>query len=137
MSALPTLQPTHTRRGLVTWLAVGLAMLAALSYLLIQLGVLGAGDLQSAEGPSAIVFVAAGCYLLGGLLILVRLRWLWIVGAAINALVMLFFFMAYSGRPAVLVSPGGLSTKAAQLLLEVCLLYLIVSAWPGRQDHSA
>jgi hypothetical protein len=111
------------------WLAVALALIAALSYLMIQLGLLGVGDLQPTEGPAAIVYVAAGGYLLGGLLILVRRRWLWIVGTVINALVILFFFMAYANRPAVMFSPGGLATKAAQLLLEVSLLYLIVTGW--------
>ena len=74
------------------------------------------------------MYVAAGCYLLGGLLILLRWLWLWITGAVINALVILFFLMAYQARPAVLFSPGGLVTKLAQLLLEASLLYLIWSA---------
>jgi hypothetical protein len=122
-------QQAYTKRVRVMWLAVGLALIAALSYMMIQLGVLGVGDLQPTEGPSAIVYVAAGSYLLGGLLILVRRRWLWIVGAVINALVILFFIMAYMHRPAVIFSPGGLATKAAQLLLEACLLYLIITGW--------
>jgi hypothetical protein len=109
-------------------LAVGLALLAAISYLLIQLGVLAVGDLQPTEAPTTIVYVAAGSYLLGGLLILVRRRWLWIVGAVINGLVILFFIMMYLNRPAVLFSPGGLVTKIAQLLLEGCLLALIVTS---------
>ena len=81
------------------------------------------------------MYVAAGGYLLGGLLILVRRRWLWIVGAVINALVILLFVMAYLNRPAVMFSPGGLITKAAQLLLEVVLLALIITGWhrSGRQ----
>jgi hypothetical protein len=108
------------------WLAVALALIAALSYLLIQLGMLGVGDLQTVGGP-AIALVAAGCYVLGGLLILVRRRWLWIVGAVINALVILFFVMAYLNRPLVMFSAGGLVTKVAQLLLEGCLLYLIIT----------
>jgi hypothetical protein len=37
--------------------------------------------------------------------------------------------MAYQGRPAVLFSPGGVATKAAQLLLEAGLLCLIVNDW--------
>ena len=87
------------------------------------------GDLKPSEQPSAIVFMAAGCYVLGGLLILLRRRWLWIVGAVINALVILFFAMAYIHRPSVMFSAGGLVTKITQLLLEVCLLVLIVIGW--------
>jgi hypothetical protein len=122
-------QQTHTNLVRVMWLAVTLALIAALSYMMIQLGLLGVGDLQPTEGPPIIVYVAAGCYLLGGLLILVRRRWLWIIGAVINALVILFFVMAYLHRPVVMFSPGGLVTKAAQLLLEVSLLYLIMTGW--------
>jgi hypothetical protein len=124
MIALARDKTNHAR---VVWLAVALAALAAASYVLIGLGMLAVGDLQTAERPATIIYVAAGSYLLGGLLILLRRRWLWIVGAVINALVMLFFLSAYLDRPAVLFSSGGLVSKAAQLLLEVGLIYLIVA----------
>ena len=51
------------------------------------------------------------------------------MGAVINALVILFFFSMYQERPAVLLSPGGIVSKAAQILLEVGLIYLIVTDW--------
>lgn len=120
----------------VLWLDVALAGLAALAYALIGVGILGVGDLATAEAPAAIVYAAAGCYLAGGLLILARRRWLWIVGAVINALVILVFLLAYQDRPAVLLSPGGLATKLPQLLLEIGLLSLIVADWRGKR-HSA
>ena len=82
-------QQGRASRVNVLWLAVGLALLAALSYVLMGPGVLGVGDLDTSEAPAAITYVAAGGYLLGGLLILLRRRWLWIVGAVINALVVL------------------------------------------------
>ena len=106
-------------------IALLLALGAAVSYLMIGLNVLTVGDLQPSEAPAAITYVCAGGYLLGGLLILLRRRSLWIVGAVVNALVMLIFFAAYAGRPSVMFSPGGLATKAAELLLEVSLIYLI------------
>ncbi|MDI3341281.1 MAG: hypothetical protein QJR03_12200 [Sphaerobacter sp.] len=109
------------------WLAAALAGLAALSYVLIGLGILGVGDLAASERPAGIVFAAAGGYLLGGLLILARRRWLWIVGAAINALVILVFLLGYQDRPAVLFSAGGLASKAAEILLEAVLLSLILT----------
>jgi hypothetical protein len=115
----------------VTW-ATGLALTAALSYVLVGLNVLAVGDLQTTEAPAAITYVCAGSYLLGGLLILLRWRWLWMVGAVINAMVMLVFFTAYMSRPSVMFSPGGLVTKAAQLLLEAGLLYIILTA--GRRS---
>ena len=59
------------------------------------------------------------------LLILLRRRWLWIVGAAISGMVILIFVLAYISWPLVLFSPGGLCTKLAEVLLEAILLYLI------------
>jgi hypothetical protein len=126
---MDTVQHGQTKRMSVMWLAVTLALIAAASYLLIQFGLLGVGDLQPNQQPAAIVFIAAAGYLLGGILILVRRRWLWIVGAVINALVILFFITAYANRPAVIFSAGGLATKLAQLLLEGCLLALIFMGW--------
>ena len=122
-----TTQQGLTNRIRVIGLAVALALIAAASYVLIGFKILAVGDLQTAEAPATIIYVAAGCYLLGGLLILLHRRWLWIAGAGINALVMLAFVNLYLNRPAVLFSPGGLVSKAAQLLLEVALLYLILT----------
>lgn len=109
----------------ILWLAVGLALLTALFYILIAQGMLSIGDLTQAEGPDVIIYIAAVCYFAGGLLILAQRRWLWAVGAAINGLVVTFFLRLYQDRPSVLFSPGGLASKAAQILLEVALIYLI------------
>ena len=49
------------------------------------------------------------------------------IGAGVNALVILIFVSANQGQPAIFFSPGGSVTKAAQVLLEVCLIYLIVT----------
>ena len=109
------------------WLAVGLALAAALTYVLMALNVLGVGDLAAAEKPAGIVYAAAGGYVLGGLLILLRRRWLWVIGALINGIVLLVFFNFYAERPSVLLSPGGLVSKVAQILLELALFVLIFS----------
>ena len=106
-----------------------MAAATAVIYLMMDWNWLSVGDLGLDERPSAIIYVAAGSYLVGGLLILLRRRWLWVMGAAINALVILFFFSAYQERPAVLLSPGGVISKAAQILLELGLLYLIITDW--------
>ncbi len=129
-------QTTHTNRMPAMWFGVALALLAALAYVLIAQGILGVGDLQVAEKPEAIVYIAAACYFVGGLLILVHSRWLWTFGLVMNSLVMLFYFQMYQNRPAVILSPGGLATKAAQLLLELVLIYLIVAEWTGSR-HKA
>lgn len=105
--------------------AVALAIFTAIAYVLIGINVLGVGDLQVAEDGGAIIYVAAGCYLLGGLLILLRRRGLLIFGALINALVIFAFYSMYQNRPAVMFSAGGLVSKIAQILLEVALFYLV------------
>jgi hypothetical protein len=114
-------------RNRAIWLAVALSFLTALIYLMMGMNILAVGDLTAAEGPPGIIYVAAGCYVVGGLLILLRWRWLWVAGAAMNALVMFAFLQFYMERPAVLFSPGGLASKAAQLLLEGLLIYLILT----------
>jgi hypothetical protein len=122
-------EQAHVSRVPVVGLAVGLAVIAALSYVLISLGMLSVGDPVLAERPPVMMAVAAMSYLLGGVLILRRRRWLWVAGAVINALVMLLFFQMYQDRPAVLFSPAGLASKIPQVLLEATLIYLIISNW--------
>jgi hypothetical protein len=114
-------------RNRAIWLAVALSLLTALIYVMMDMNILAVGDLTAAERPSGIIYVAAGGYALGGLLILLRWRWLWAAGAVMNALVMFVFLQFYMERPAVLFSPGGLASKAAQLLLEGLLIYLILT----------
>jgi hypothetical protein len=121
-----TQNPNNTR---IMWAAVALALIASLSYILMALNVLGVGDLQTGEKPPAIIFVAAGCYFLGGLLILTRKRGLLLFGAFINAMVILFFYNMYQNRPSVMLSPGGLVSKVAQILLEIALVYVIIANW--------
>jgi hypothetical protein len=135
MAAIEKAGSAHTNRLYVAWTGTALALVAALAYLLIELGALAVGDLAAAEEPAFIVYVAAACYAAGGLLIPLRWRWLLLAGAVMNALVILFFAMAYAGRPSVMFSPGGLATKGAQILLEICLFYLIVTN--GRREGRA
>jgi hypothetical protein len=123
------MQSTNASQGRGTWLAVVLALVAAVAYVLIAVKMLDVGDLELKQDGVVIMYVAAGGYLLGGLLILLRRRWVWILGALINLFVMLFFFNMYQARPAVITSAGGLTTKAAELLLEATLIYLIIRAW--------
>ncbi len=118
-AAWPTVAAT------VRW-AVVLSWLAAVGYVLLAVGILGSGGLEPDEGAAVIVFVAAGCYAIGGLLIALRRRWLWLAGAVMNALVMLMFFSMYAERPEVMLSGGGVATKSAQLLLQLALLSLLL-----------
>lgn len=123
---------THVR---MVWAAVTLAIFTSVSYLLMAANLLSVGDLQMDERPAGIIYFAAGCYLLGGGLILLRNRWLLLVGAFINAMVILFFFDLYQGRPAIMFSPGGLVSKIAQILLEVALIYVIAVNWQKRSEQ--
>lgn len=122
-----TIQSTNNAR--MMWVAVALALFTSLSYILMQFNILDVGDLQVDEKPVGIIYVAAGCYLLGGLLILLRNRWLLLFGAFINAMVITFFFNMYQNRPTVMFSPGGLISKITQILLEVALVYVIAVNW--------
>jgi hypothetical protein len=121
------LSNANQRRAL--WIAAGLAVFTALAYVLIVRNILAVGDLQMDEKPAGIIYFAAGCYLVGGLLILLRNRWLLLFGAFINAMVVLFFFNLYQDRPAVVLSSGGLISKLGQILLEVALIYVIIAIW--------
>ena len=96
------------------------------SYLKDLCDVLGVGGLALANSIGVTVEISA-------LLILLRRRGLWIFGLVMNTLVLLFFFQMYQARPAVIFSPGGLATKAAQILLEVTLIGIIFTN--GRQPR--
>ena len=113
----------------LAWIAVGLAFFTSIAYVLIALRLLPIGLTDPSGEGGGIIFVAAGCYLLGGLLILLQRKWLWIIGILINALVVLFFFNMYQARPEVMFSTGGLITKIPQILLEVSLIILLVRSW--------
>ena len=130
-----TTKPSPSRR--IVWLGLALALSAALAYVLIGAGVLAVGDVAREQDGVNIAFIAAGCYFVGGWLILLRRRGLLIFGLVMNTLVLLFFFQMYQGRPAVVLSPGGLISKAAQVLLEISLIYLIISDWrKPRRPHA-
>lgn len=103
-----------------------LAFIAAVFYILLAAGVITV-PLDGNGSHRAIIYVAAGCYILGGLLILAKKRWLWIVGLVMNTLVMGGFFIMYSKNPAVILSLPGLGTKIPQIILEVGLVYLIAT----------
>ena len=128
-----TIKQQYSNPSHVMWIAVGLAIFTAVAYLLMAWNVLGVGDLQMDEKPAGIIYFAAGCYLTGGLLILLRKRWLLLFGPFINAMVILFFFNLYQNRPAVIFSPGGLASKVAQILLEAALIYIIILIWKDRK----
>ena len=104
-----------------------LAFIAAVFYILLASRVITASTLESKDWQHVLVYVAGGCYILGGLLILAKKRWLWIIGLVMNTLVIAFFFVMYRNNPAVMLSLPGLGTKIPQIILEVGLIYLIAT----------
>jgi hypothetical protein len=102
-----------------------LALIAALGYGLMGIGVISPGDTGNGGGPPAFDWIMLAGYIVGGLLISLRKRWLWITGACLNAAVILGFIIMYAGKPSVMFSAPGLLTKIPQIILEVALIYLI------------
>jgi hypothetical protein len=120
---------TSPRQVRAAWPALSLAIFVALGYFLIALNVLTVGDLKLTETPSAVVYVAAICYFVGGWVILSRSQALLVSGAMINAMMTLLF---YGLHPSILTTPfftAELAAAIAQLLLEVLLVMLIVVRW--------
>jgi hypothetical protein len=109
---------------------LAMALISALIYVLLGTGVMHAGDLTSGDGIPAFFYIIPGGYIIGGVLILLKKRWLWITGAAINAFTIVVFYTAYSARPDIMLSAPGLITKIAQVLLEIGLIYMIVKSKP-------
>jgi hypothetical protein len=105
----------------------GLALIAAVIYFLTGSEVISIPETDLSGGPPGWAYVAGGCYLVGGLLILLRKRWLWIIGLAANTLVIIVFFTMHHARPEILTSLPGLGTKIPQILLEIGLIYLIAT----------
>lgn len=108
----------------VMLICVALALIVGLAYLLTATGVLAAG-INSDEAPPTIVYAAGACYIIGGLLILIKKRRVWITGIVLNALVIAIFIAFYYNQTEVMFSAAGLATKIPQILLEIGLVYLI------------
>jgi len=103
-----------------------LALISALIYVLLILGIMKVGDMIPDEGAPAYFYIIPAGYAIGGLLILLKKRWLWITGAALNSIPIVVFYIAYAERPDIMLSAPGLISKIAQVLLEIGLIYLIV-----------
>jgi hypothetical protein len=117
----------------VMYVCLGLALVAATVYFLMAAGVMHAADLTTAkDAPPGIVWVAGACYAVCGFIILRKKRTLWIAGAVINAIVIVFFFAKYATQPDVITSAPGLISKIAQIFLEAGLIYLIRKAGPNK-----
>ena len=104
-----------------------LAVVAVIAYILMGIGVIQPGNLDTEEGMPSFYYIIPAGYLVIGILCLLKRRGLWIILAVINAFTILVFYAMYAAQPDVMLSAPGLITKIAQILLEICLIYLIVT----------
>ena len=106
----------------IPWLAAALSLVAAVVYVVIASP---ARPANYKSPPTPVLVVAALAYLVGGGLILLGDRRLLILGAVLNPLVLLAYTIAaIKGHAAV--DGLSLTSKAAQIGLEVALLWLIL-----------
>ncbi len=104
------------------WAAFALALVAAIVYFVIASPAVPA-DYKSP--PTPVLVVAGLAYLVGGVLILQADRRLLVLGAILNPLVLLAYTgAAIKGHAAV--DGLSLTSKAAQIGLEVALLWLLL-----------
>lgn len=106
---------------------LAMALVSASVYTLLASGIVKVGDMSPEGGVPAFFYVVPISYAIGGFLILLKKRWLWIIGAIVNAIPIVVFYAAYAERPDIMLSAAGLITKIAQVLLEVGLIYLIAT----------
>jgi hypothetical protein len=111
----------------VMLVCVVMALAAALVYLLMFFNIIIPDELASEEGLPPFFLIIPVCYAIGGFLVLLKKRWIWITGATINAFTICVFYAMYAARPAIMLSAAGLLTKIAQVILEIGLIYLIVA----------
>jgi hypothetical protein len=112
---------------LVAWGCIAMAVVAALAYILMGLGVLVPGNLDTSEGGSMPYFIGV-VYLIMGVLIISKWRWIKIASAAIVLVTIIGFYAMYTDQPDVMWSAPGLITKIAQVLMLAGLIYLIVKS---------
>jgi len=121
----------------VLWLCLALALLAALGYILMGAGVLHAADLTQEDAPPGFEWIAGCFYVIGGLLLLMQKRGMFIALAVINIFPIAVFYMMWSDRTDVMSSAPGLLTKIPQVLLEAGLIYLAIKFKPGKNADTA
>ncbi len=123
MSALAQI----TNGSWIPWVGLALSVIAASVYFIIASPARPA-DYKSP--PIPVLVIAGLAYLIGGMLILLGDRRLLIFGAIVNLLVMAAFAVAARMGHAT-VDRLSLTSKAAQVVLEVLLRWLIVQPAQG------
>ena len=116
-----------TNGSWIPWVGLALSFIAAGVYFIIVSPAKPAGYKSP---PTPVLIVAGLAYLIGGMLILLGDRRLLIFGAIVNVLVMAAFAVAARFGHAT-VDRLSLTSKVAQVMLEVLLLWLIVQPAQG------
>jgi hypothetical protein len=125
------------------WVLAILALVAALGYLLMGVGVITVPEKPlndtsaDTDAPPGFDWIMSGAYVVGGLLILTRKRWLLITGAVLNAIPIIGFYAMWASRTDVMFSAPGLLTKIPQILLEIGLIYWLVKSKPDTKQVPA
>ena len=127
----------------IKWVLVILELVAVLGYLLMGVGVITVPDnplndtSSDNDAPPGFDWIMFGGYLAGGLLILLKKRWLLITGAVLNAIPIIGFYAMRASRTDVMLSAPGLMTKIPQILLEIGLIYWLVKSKPAAKTAPA
>jgi hypothetical protein len=121
----------------IIWICLIVALAAAIGYFLMGAGVIRAGDpnlVDAASGmdaPWGFDWIAGGFYVIAGLALLLRKRWMFIALAIINIIPLAVFYFMWADRPDIMWSAPGLITKIGQILLEIGLVFLLIKSRLG------
>ena len=110
---------------LAVWGSLTMALVSAVVYVLMGIGVMHSGNLTGDSMPS-FFFIIPLAYLLMGILLLSRWRWIRVVDAILVLFTIIVFYARYADQPDVMWSAPGLITKIAQVLMLAGLIYLLV-----------
>ncbi len=103
-----------------------MALIAALAYVLMGVGILEPGDLNETDDAMPVFYyIIPVAYVVMGVVVFFNKRWLLITDAVIVAFTIVVFYTMYPDQPDVLWSAPGLITKIAQALMLAGLVYLI------------
>jgi hypothetical protein len=127
----------------ISWVCLVLALAAAFGYFLMGAGIIQAGDPGLNDGssgdtaPWGFDWIAGGFYVIAGLALLLKKRWVPVTLAVINIIPIAVFYFMWAGRPDVLWSAPGLITKIAQVLLESGLVFQLIRSKLGTSAKTA
>jgi len=120
---------------LAAWGTFIMALIAAIAYILMGMGVLKAGNLTDDAMPS-FFYIIPTAYIIMGVCLFLRWRWVRIAEAVIVFFTIAVFYARYFDQPDVMWSAPGLITKLAQILMLAGLIYLLVKGKPVKATES-